>query len=81
MEQESKKNAQSVTSMGELFCLSVLFSLMIMILEPPPTLWERAFFCTVMISAGTLFGYIFRRIKLWQIARAAESQITNSIEA
>lgn len=76
MEQESKSKVKGVVSMGEIFCFAVLFALMIMILEPPPTLWERVLFCTGVISVGTLFGYIFRRIKLWQIARAAESQQT-----
>lgn len=62
--------------MGEIVCMCFLMAFVLTILEPAPTLWERVLFCTVCISSGTLFGYIFRKIKLWQIARAAESQNT-----
>ncbi|MYC25059.1 MAG: hypothetical protein F4X56_03970 [Gammaproteobacteria bacterium] len=77
MAQESKKNdSGGVVGMGEIVRMAFLLTFVIMILDPLPTLWERVLFCTVMLSAGIFFGYIFRKIKLWQIARAAESQKT-----
>lgn len=74
MEQESKQKIKGVVSMGEIVRFSFLLTFVLILLEPPPTLWERVLFSTLWICSGIFFGYIFRKIKLWQIARAAESQ-------
>lgn len=74
MEQESRKTTKGVVSMGEIVRVCFVMVFVLTILEPAPTLWERVFLSASWFSGGVFLGYLFRKIKLWRIARAAEIQ-------
>lgn len=63
-----------IPKMEEFIFYGVGFSLLIMILEPGPTLFDRVFFCTCVILASTAIGYILRKVAMWQIARDKHSK-------
>ena len=60
--------------MGEVVFTVVILCLIIMILEPVDTLFDRVFFCTFMILGSIGIGYVVRRIALWQINRDKQPQ-------
>ena len=58
-----------VPSMGEVVTTGVTLCLIIMILEPMETLFDRVFFCSGMILGTIVIGYILRKVAMWQITR------------
>lgn len=60
--------------MGEVVFTGVIMCLIIMILEPMDTLFDRVFFCSGMILGSTIIGYLLRKLAMWQIARVGHSE-------
>lgn len=63
-----------IPEMEEFVSYGVCFSLLIMILEPDPTLFGRVFFCICVILGSAVIGYVLRKFAMWQIARDKHSE-------